>query len=200
MQIVIEIPSEMYEVYHKQPPMLGDAGIDSIIQAIANGIPLPKCHGRLIVSPTMEEIEKTIGGKNDFADCIRESVKAVFDNAQAVIPSDKEDAMDWNKAIEELERHKKEFACDHGWNTSVIEAIDMGIKAMEHDLDGTDHGKIIDADELVKSICADAGVECVQDLSIDQKRIVETCIGNAPVIKEATVGYMMRNYALKCND
>ena len=41
---------------------------------------------------TMEEIEKTIGGKNDFADCIRDGVEAVFYNAQTVVPADKEDA------------------------------------------------------------------------------------------------------------
>lgn len=48
MQIVIDIPEELYEAYKGRPPMLGDAGMDMIAQSIANGIPLPKGHGRLI--------------------------------------------------------------------------------------------------------------------------------------------------------
>lgn len=48
MQIVINIPEELYETYKGRPPMLGDAGMDMIAQAIANGTPLPKGHGRLI--------------------------------------------------------------------------------------------------------------------------------------------------------
>lgn len=51
--------------------------------------PLPKGHGRLISEPTEEEIAKTIGGKNDFADCIREAVKTVFANAPTIIEADK---------------------------------------------------------------------------------------------------------------
>lgn len=35
------------------------------------------------------DINKTIGGNNDFADCIRDSVKAVFDNADAIIEAEK---------------------------------------------------------------------------------------------------------------
>lgn len=45
---VIDIPKELYEAYKGRPPMLGDAGMDMIAQAIANGTPLPKGHGRMI--------------------------------------------------------------------------------------------------------------------------------------------------------
>lgn len=48
MELVIKLPEEMYKIYHKRPPMLGDKGMDSIAQAIATGIPLPAGHGRLI--------------------------------------------------------------------------------------------------------------------------------------------------------
>lgn len=89
IELVIKIPEELYEAYKGRPPMLGDAGIDMIAQSIANGTPLPKGHGRLIVEPTEEEIFKTIGGKNDFADCIREAVKIVFTNAPTIIEADK---------------------------------------------------------------------------------------------------------------
>ena len=48
IELVIKIPEELYEAYKDRPPMLGDAGIDMIAQSIANGVPLPKGHGRLI--------------------------------------------------------------------------------------------------------------------------------------------------------
>ena len=35
------------------------------------------------------------------------------------------------EAIAELKRHKQEFAHDHGWNASVIEALQMAIEALE---------------------------------------------------------------------
>lgn len=54
------------------------------------GVKLPKGHGRLITEPAEEEIAETIGGNNDFAECIRDAVKAVFDNAKTIIPADKE--------------------------------------------------------------------------------------------------------------
>ena len=79
MQIVIEIPNKdipergqyMLEVYF-------DFHTGELCRCTYPCIVLPKGHERLICSPTMEEIEKTIGGKNEFADCIRESVKAVL--------------------------------------------------------------------------------------------------------------------------
>lgn len=52
--------------------------------------PLPKGHGRLIAEPTEADISNTVGGNNDFAECIRDSVKAVFDNATTIIEADKE--------------------------------------------------------------------------------------------------------------
>ena len=59
-----------------------------------NGTPLPKGHRKLITEPTEEEIAKTIGGKNDFAECIREAVKAVFDNAPTIIEADNVESED----------------------------------------------------------------------------------------------------------
>ena len=82
MQIVIDIPEEDYEYIKSHNK-------DGLYNAILNGTPLPKGHKRLIAEPTEEEIAKTIGGKSDFAECIRESVKAVFDNALPIIEADK---------------------------------------------------------------------------------------------------------------
>lgn len=41
MELIIKVDKELYEAYKGKPPMLGDAGMDMIAQAIANGIPLP---------------------------------------------------------------------------------------------------------------------------------------------------------------
>ena len=34
-------------------------------------------------------------------------------------------------AIKELERHEREFANDHGWANSTLDAIQMGIDALQ---------------------------------------------------------------------
>ena len=34
------------------------------------------------------------------------------------------------EAIKELKRHREEFILDHGWNRSVVDAIDTAIKAL----------------------------------------------------------------------
>lgn len=39
MKLIIEIPEELYEIYKNKSPMFGDAGMDMIAQAIANGEP-----------------------------------------------------------------------------------------------------------------------------------------------------------------
>lgn len=91
MQIVIDIDDDMYKsIVNNDAYVLGDADWILLENAIANGTPLPKGHGRLIAEPTEEKIAKTIGGKNDFADCIREAVKTVFENAPTIIEADKE--------------------------------------------------------------------------------------------------------------
>ena len=39
MKLLIDVPKEQYEAYKGKPPRLGDEGIDSICQAIGNGVP-----------------------------------------------------------------------------------------------------------------------------------------------------------------
>lgn len=39
MKLIIDIDEELYKAYKGRPPMLGDAGMDMIAQAVANGIP-----------------------------------------------------------------------------------------------------------------------------------------------------------------
>lgn len=81
MQIVIEIPEELYKTYKGRPPMLGDAGMDMIAQAIANGIPLPKGHGRLIDADKLTEsiLCKTFGLRS-----------VDIENAPTIVEADKE--------------------------------------------------------------------------------------------------------------
>ena len=91
IELVIKIPEN---TYHRIQALVRDDYFEHDIcgcsmQRIANGKPLSKGHGRLIAEPTEEEIAKTIGGKNDFADCIREAVKTVFANAPTIIEEDK---------------------------------------------------------------------------------------------------------------
>lgn len=96
VEVVIRIPKNIYEdLFNKE---LQDWFIESEVnfyglkigKAIQNGTVLPKGHGRLKAEPTEEDIAKTIGGQNDFADCIREAVKTVFANASTIIEADTE--------------------------------------------------------------------------------------------------------------
>lgn len=93
MRIVIEIPEKIYSYITTQwrDVPKNDSPISIMCNAIIDGVPLPKGHGRLISEPTKEEIAKTVGGQNDFAECIRDSVKVVFDNTPTIIEADKED-------------------------------------------------------------------------------------------------------------
>lgn len=86
MKLVIDIDERYYEIVKREVEAKRWDFIPCTL--IANGTPLPKRHGRLIAEPTEEEIAKTVGGQNDFAECIRDSVKAVFDNAQTIIEAD----------------------------------------------------------------------------------------------------------------
>lgn len=87
MQIAINIPKEIYEeIKTTKSVYRTDAKI--LCNAIMNGTPLPKGHGKLIAEPTEEDIAKTIGGQNDFTECIKDAVKAVFDNASTIIETD----------------------------------------------------------------------------------------------------------------
>ena len=90
MEIVIKIDEKDYNLAYDlisgvEPKFCRDR----IYKAIAIGTVLPKGHGRLIAEPTETDISNTIGGNNDFAECIRDSVKAVFDNATTIIEADK---------------------------------------------------------------------------------------------------------------
>ena len=65
MELIIKIDEELYEAYKGKPPMLGDAGMDMIAQAIANGTPLPKGHDRLVEA---RAVIKALFGKQTIDD------------------------------------------------------------------------------------------------------------------------------------
>lgn len=93
MQIVIKLDEGIYEALKNGEVMIsglrsGKTFLSKIFTAVANGTPLPKGHEKLIAKPTEEDIAKTVGGKNDFAECIRDAVKVVFDNAPTIIEAD----------------------------------------------------------------------------------------------------------------
>ena len=91
MQIVIDISEKRYkDILRIADVQLELKHFKTAEQIIANGTPLPKGHGKLIAEPTEEDIAKTIGGQNDFTECIKDAVKAVFDNAHTIIEADKE--------------------------------------------------------------------------------------------------------------
>jgi hypothetical protein len=87
MQIVIEIDDDDYQ-FIKDTEFANYVVTQHLYEAVYEGKPLPKRHGRLIIKPTEEDIAKTVGGQNDFAECIRDAVIAVFDNAPTIIEAD----------------------------------------------------------------------------------------------------------------
>lgn len=101
MEIVIEIPDELYEAYKGRPSMLGDAGMDMITQSIANGVPLPKGHGDLIdrkkivkAIPAEEDNCTGMGMTYDEMDAYNDGIDDMYEKLQRVKPiieADKED-------------------------------------------------------------------------------------------------------------
>ena len=104
IELVIKIPKELYESYKGIPPMLGDAGMDMIAQSIANGVPLPAGHGKIIdVNNLMEEMKATRTYDIPFA---LERVKPIIEADKGVLDqiNEKQDSLRatckaWDEAI-----------------------------------------------------------------------------------------------------
>ena len=88
VEVVIKMPKEKYDsicnMYGTFPTEMKEWGLEYI----KNGTVLPEGHERLIEQPTDTDIAETIGGQNDFADCIREAVATVFEkqNKENIMP------------------------------------------------------------------------------------------------------------------
>jgi hypothetical protein len=87
IELVIKIPEELYEAYKGRPPMLGDAGMDMIAQAIANGTPLPKGHGRLIDANAFILKLEDASKKQKYKELIIDDILTVDDVFKAIIES-----------------------------------------------------------------------------------------------------------------
>ncbi len=87
MELVIKIPEELYKAYKGRPPMLGDAGMDMIAQAIVTGTPLPEGHGALKDADEIKKNKFTLGTSNY---CEYKVVKIEdIDKADTIIEADK---------------------------------------------------------------------------------------------------------------
>lgn len=96
IELVIKIPKELYEAYKGRPSMLGDAGMDMIAQAVANGTPIPKNHGRIgDLDAVMNDIcnsinEMTKIGIGVDGEYLWRKLNDAIDNAQTIISADRE--------------------------------------------------------------------------------------------------------------
>ena len=88
MELIINIPEELYRAYKDRPPMLGDAGIDMIAQSIANGIPREtvtefadrcrECGREKVLDKIRAEIEAEIKGCETAIDMYKEKPDIVL--------------------------------------------------------------------------------------------------------------------------
>lgn len=94
IELVIKIPEELYEAYKGRPPMLGDAGMDMIAQAIANGKPLPKGHGILKDADYIKlfSIDHDSWNGVEYEGVIKVVPVITIDNAPTIIEADKEES------------------------------------------------------------------------------------------------------------
>ena len=87
MQIVIDIDDDMYKsVVNNDAYVLGDVDWILLENAIANGTPLPKGHGRLLDENDILDTDNNDGGWYDLVD-MPEYIKGV----KGIIEADKEE-------------------------------------------------------------------------------------------------------------
>ncbi len=80
MQIVIDIPEEMYKWVNDVNKFSDDYGVGDFIDLVKNGTPLPKGHGRLIDADRLWDSYHDLG--YDFYEA--------FDLAETIIEADTE--------------------------------------------------------------------------------------------------------------
>lgn len=92
MKLIIDIDEELYEAYKGRPPRLGDEGMDMIAQAIANGTPVPKGHGRLKDTDYIKlfSIDHDSWNGVEYEGVIKVVPVISIDNASTIIEADKE--------------------------------------------------------------------------------------------------------------
>ena len=83
MQIVIDIPKEKYDLCKKWKP----SERNELQEAVANGTPLPKGHGRLIDADAVKGKYPLM--ENDFGMTFNEGIHRAIDSMQTIIEADK---------------------------------------------------------------------------------------------------------------
>lgn len=89
MQIVINIPEEIYERFgheYREENLISKHTNDIILDAFCNGTPLPKGHGRILDEKDILDTENNDGGWYDLVD-MPEYIAGV----KAIIEADKAD-------------------------------------------------------------------------------------------------------------
>ena len=76
MQIVIDIEESTYEFTKKHLSLFGSS---EIARAVASGVVLPKCHGRLIDADRLKPMHSVVG------------IQKWVDDAPTIIEADKEE-------------------------------------------------------------------------------------------------------------
>ena len=86
MQIMIDLPEEMYKWVNDVNKFFDDYGISDFIDLVKNGIPLPKGHGRLIEdTPELERELFTYTRYTGIDEAPYESAVKVIDEAPTII-------------------------------------------------------------------------------------------------------------------
>lgn len=96
MKIVIDIPEGLFEAYKGRSPRLGDEGMDMIAQAIANGTPVPKGHGKLKDADYIKlfSIDHDSWNGVEYEGVIKVVPVIAIDNASTIIEADMEEEND----------------------------------------------------------------------------------------------------------
>ena len=98
MKLIIDIDEELYKAYKGRPPMLGDAGIDMMVRAIANGIPYEE------ISADKQDSENIIRYLKQYSE-IRQKVDEFHRKTTKEKPI--ETAIELQMYLKELESHER---------------------------------------------------------------------------------------------
>ena len=92
------------------------------------------------------------------------------------------------KIDEEIYQEAIKSGYSHLYDEDVANAVANGTP-LKH------HGKLIDADEVVKEICRKHKVNSIYELSDELRTFIKKYLSKAPMILKPTPEYMIKNYA-----
>ena len=88
IEVVIKIPERIHYGIEKGITVNGSKASQILIDAVKNGIPLPKGHGRLIDADAIKKHYPIM--ENDFGMVFNEHLHKELDNEPTIIKADKE--------------------------------------------------------------------------------------------------------------